>query len=100
MTRDLKLSDCRWTISLFQDLKAIITQRYKNKRLNDNEIEEMQTLTKKIVEILENDGSDKELDDCSLKYKYIIDTVQILKLSKTDFPGREDLICEVISCNS
>ena len=95
----LKTSDCHWTTSLFQDLKAIIVQRYKNSSLKDDETEQMQTLTKQIVEILENDGGrNNELGDCSLKYKYIIDAVQILKLSKKDFPGKENLICEVISC--
>ena len=70
------------------------------KKLSNEEIEEMKLLTKEINKILEADKNNANLDYCTLKYKYIMDSFQILKLSKEDFPGKETLFCEVVSCNA
>lgn len=69
-------------------------------KLGNEEIEEMKLLTKEINKILEDDKNNANLDYCTLKYKYIMDSFQILKLSKEDFPGKETLFCEVVSCNA
>ena len=71
-----------------------------DKILSYEEIEEMKFLTKEINKILEDDKNNANLDYCTLKYKYIMDSFQILKPSKEDFPGKETLFCEVASCNA
>ena len=99
-TEPLKKSDCHWTSILFQDLKAIIEKQNNDKSLDVQEANQLQILSKKIVDIIDGHSDDSKPDDCVLKYKFITDAVQILKLSKEDFIGQEDLICEVISCYS
>ena len=96
----LKKSDCHWTTILFQDLKAIIEKQNMEKSLDVEEAEQLKILTKKIAEIIDEHSDDSKQDNCVLKYKYITDAAQILGLSKEDFVGREDIICEVISCKS
>lgn len=99
-TEPLNKSDCHWTTILFQDLKAIIEKQNMDKSLDVQEAKQLQILTKKIAHIIDEHSDDSKHDDCVLKYKYITDAAQILKLSKEDFIGREDIICEVISCYS
>ena len=99
ITKSFKSSECHWTTLLYSDLQDIILNRAMEKSLSTEEIEEMKLLTKEINKILEDDKNNADLDYCTLKYKYIIDSVQILKLSKEDFPGKDNLFCEAVSCN-
>ena len=84
-TESLKKSDCHWTSILFQDLKAIIEKQNIEKSLDVQEAHQLQILTKKIADIIDDHSDDSKTDDCVLKYKYITDAVQILRLSKEDF---------------
>ena len=81
-TEPLKKSDCHWTTILFQDLKAIIEKQNMDKKLDVQEAKQLQILTKKIADIIDEHSDDSKQDDCVLKYKYITDAAQILKLSK------------------